>query len=65
MATLQVPPPLGRPIMYVHKAMIHAQERHNAMKGCRSCDQAVAQSWKEAAEFFQDLKTQLESQANG
>ena len=59
MATLQVPNK-GKALMFFHKAQMHAETRHNEMQNCKSCSKGQARIWKESAEFFAEMKKQLE-----
>ena len=61
MATLTAPN-VGKAIIHFTKAKAHAETQYAKMQNCKSCDKAVAQQWKESADFFQNLISQLRTQ---
>lgn len=58
MHTLSVPS-LGKAVMHLRKAQNHARAEYARMTNCKSCDKEVAASWREAAEFYDNLLAQL------
>ena len=62
MASVTVPNP-GKAAIYFQRAHTAMSERYAKMQNCKSCDQRLAEQYREAAEFFLNLQKQILEQA--